>query len=115
MARERDELDMIYNTVRRKKARKIALIRANFLCVECLRREQMDKERTFWDSKELQRQTMLSWSTIQNEFFMVSVFLNIDLGGSGCFQLRKQENFYLCGWRSRREDDREEIRQRVSV
>ncbi|MED1206159.1 HNH endonuclease [Heyndrickxia acidicola] len=38
MARERDELDKIYNTARWKKARKTALVRDNYLCQECLRR-----------------------------------------------------------------------------
>ncbi|MCI1882246.1 MAG: group-specific protein [Sporolactobacillus sp.] len=31
--------------------------------------KQIDASRTFWDSKELKRQTCMSWSTIQKTFF----------------------------------------------
>lgn len=33
------------------------------------RLDQFDKELTFWDTKELKRQTNMSWNTIQELFF----------------------------------------------
>ncbi|BBA77279.1 phage-related Zn finger domain-containing protein [Bacillus velezensis] len=38
MARQRDELDKLYNTARWKRVRKVVLIRDGYLCCECRRR-----------------------------------------------------------------------------
>ncbi|AZV88280.1 endonuclease [Bacillus amyloliquefaciens] len=38
MARQRNELDKIYNTARWKRVRKVVLIRDGYLCCECRRR-----------------------------------------------------------------------------
>ncbi|MED1205868.1 group-specific protein [Heyndrickxia acidicola] len=57
--------------------------------------EKIDKERTFWDTKELQRQTMLSWSTIQNEFFYDERFPKYKLGRKWMFPAKKTREFLL--------------------
>jgi hypothetical protein len=55
----------------------------------------MDKERTFWDTNELQRQTMLSMSTIQKNFFYDERFPKYKLGRKWLFPAKRTREFLL--------------------
>jgi hypothetical protein len=52
-------------------------------------------ELVFWDSKELQRRTCLSWNTIQKEFFFDPRFPKYKVGGKWMFPAEETKEFLL--------------------
>jgi hypothetical protein len=52
-----------------------------------------DMERTLWDSKELCRQTCMSWSTIQREFLYDKRFIKFKVGNKWKFPAKEAKEF----------------------
>lgn len=61
---------------------------------------EAEKGMLFWDTKELVRQTNLSFSTIQRTFFFNSDFPKYKVGGKWMFPAEKTKN-YLLDWLER--------------
>lgn len=57
--------------------------------------EKMDKELLFWDTKELVKQTRLSWDTIQKEFFYDPRFPKRKVGRKWLFPAKQTKEFLL--------------------
>ncbi|WP_409276401.1 group-specific protein (plasmid) [Neobacillus sp. SCS-31] len=57
--------------------------------------QRLDLEKVFWDSKELQRRTCLSWSTIQTTFFYDPRFPKYKVGGKWMYPARETQEFLL--------------------
>ncbi|SNZ10041.1 hypothetical protein SAMN05421503_1496 [Terribacillus aidingensis] len=55
--------------------------------------EEIDKECIFWDSKELMKQTKMSWNTIQDKFFYDSRFPKKKIGGKWYYHGEKTKQF----------------------
>lgn len=58
---------------------------------------ELDQSTTMWDTKELKRQTCMSWNTIQDNFFFEEDFPKVKLGGKWYFPAKKTREF-LEGW-----------------
>ncbi|WP_054637158.1 group-specific protein [Thalassobacillus sp. C254] len=61
------------------------------------RLDQLDNEITFWDAKELKRQTNMSWNTIQDKFFFDPDFPKFKVGNKWYFPSEKTKEF-LNNW-----------------
>lgn len=57
--------------------------------------KEIDKERLFWDTNELKKQTCLSWNTIQKEFFFDPRFPKYKIGGKWMFPAQETKDFLL--------------------
>ncbi|MEK3855915.1 group-specific protein [Cytobacillus sp. FSL H8-0458] len=57
--------------------------------------KKMDKEFLFWNSKDLMKQTRLSWNTIQKEFFYDPRFPKRKVGNKWLFPAKKTKEFLL--------------------
>jgi hypothetical protein len=56
---------------------------------------KIDTELTFWDSKELCRQTCMSWDSIQKEFFFDKRFEKYKIGHKWRFPAEDTRKFLL--------------------
>ncbi|MCR1833109.1 group-specific protein [Oceanobacillus caeni] len=72
---DQDELKQIYLEEIQKRLNKIEL------------------EITFWDTKELKRQTNMSWNTIQDKFFHDPDFPKFNTGGKWYFPAKECRAF----------------------
>jgi hypothetical protein len=54
---------------------------------------EVDAEMVFWDAKELQRRTCMSWNTIQQYFFFDPRFPKYKVGGKWYFPARETRAF----------------------
>jgi phage pi2 protein 07 len=61
------------------------------------RLDQLEKEITFWDAKELKRQTNMSWNTIQDKFFYHPDFPKFKVGAKWFFPAAEARAF-LTKW-----------------
>ncbi|WNF36455.1 group-specific protein [Bacillaceae bacterium IKA-2] len=61
------------------------------------RLDLLDNKTLFWDRKELLKQTRMSWSTIQEQFFFHPDFPKQKVGAKWYFPARKAE-FFLLNW-----------------
>jgi hypothetical protein len=59
------------------------------------RLDQLDKEITFWDTKELRRQTNMSWNNIQDKFFYHPEFPKFKVGAKWYFPADATKQFLL--------------------
>ncbi|WP_340373663.1 group-specific protein [Peribacillus sp. FSL E2-0218] len=59
------------------------------------RLKEIDAELVFWDSRELERRTCMSWNTIQKEFFFNSDFPKRKIGGKWYFPAKEAKEFLL--------------------
>ena len=59
------------------------------------RLDQLDNQTLFWDRKELLKQTRMSWSTIQEQFFFHPKFKKFKVGAKWYFPARETEHFLL--------------------
>lgn len=59
--------------------------------------KDLDREHIFWDSKELQRRTCMSWNTLQEYFFHDPSFPKTKLGGKWYFPVEETKSF-LKNW-----------------
>ncbi|PED05284.1 hypothetical protein [Bacillus pseudomycoides] len=59
------------------------------------RLDQIEQRRTFWDMKELCKQTSMSENTIKEKFFYDDRFLKYKIGGKWYFPAIDAENFLL--------------------
>jgi hypothetical protein len=57
--------------------------------------ERLDNEVTFWDTKELQRQTNMSWNTIKEYFFHDPKFPKFKLNQKWYFPAKECREFLL--------------------
>ncbi len=57
--------------------------------------EKFDKEILFWDTNDLIKQTRLSWSTIQKEFFYDERFPKYKLGRKWLFPAKETKEFLM--------------------
>jgi hypothetical protein len=57
--------------------------------------KKYDAELTLWDSKELCRQTCMSWSTIQREFLYDKRFPKYKVGNKWRFPAKESKQFIL--------------------
>ncbi|WP_025726797.1 hypothetical protein [Heyndrickxia ginsengihumi] len=57
--------------------------------------KKFDAELLFWDTKDLIKQTRLSWSTIQKEFFYDPRFPKYKLGRKWLFPAKETKEFLL--------------------
>jgi|SRR5699024_6300130 len=57
------------------------------------RLDQLEQEVTFWDAKELKRQTNMSWNTIQDKFFHAPGFPKFSTGNKWYFPARECKAF----------------------
>lgn len=53
----------------------------------------MAEPTVFWDSKELKRQTCLSWNTIQDKFFFDPAFPKRKVGGKWLYPAKETAAF----------------------
>ena len=58
---------------------------------------KLDQETLFWSSEDLVKQTRLSWSTIQKEFFYDPRFIKYKLGRKWLFPAKETKEF-LFNW-----------------
>lgn len=72
--------------------------------LEILVREELKKKlielehrQTFWDTKDLKRQTCMSWNTILDNFFHDPAFPKAKIGGKWYYPAKETEEF-LIGW-----------------
>ena len=59
------------------------------------RLDQLDKELTFWDVKELKRQTNMSWNTMQDKFFHHPEFPKFKVGQKWYFPAAECRAFLI--------------------
>jgi hypothetical protein len=64
--------------------------------------KEAEKQTIFWDTKELARQTRMSFSTIQREFFYEPGFPKYKVGSKWMFPAEKTKE-YLLEWIERQE------------
>ncbi|WP_042352291.1 group-specific protein [Bacillus massiliigorillae] len=57
--------------------------------------KEIDAELLFWDSRELERRTCMSWNTIQKEFFFHPNFPKRKVGGKWYFPAKATKEFLL--------------------
>lgn len=57
--------------------------------------KEVDTELVFWDSRELERRTCMSWNTIQKEFFFHPDFPKYKIGGKWYFPAKETKAFLL--------------------
>lgn len=57
--------------------------------------KEIEADLSFWDRKELMRQTCLSWGTIQERFFFDPRFPKHKVGGKWIFPASKTREFLL--------------------
>ncbi|MEH6945048.1 group-specific protein [Bacillus sp. JJ722] len=57
--------------------------------------KEIDTELLFWDSRELERRTCMSWNTIQKEFFFEPGFPKHKVGGKWYFPAKATKEFLL--------------------
>lgn len=57
--------------------------------------KEMDNEKVFWDSRELQRRTCLSWNTILEKFFYDPRMPKYKVGGKWLFPAQETKEFLL--------------------
>lgn len=57
------------------------------------RLDKLDQDLTFWDSKELRRQTSMSWNTIQDHFFHDPDFPKFSTGNKWYFPAEECREF----------------------
>ncbi|KMM38616.1 group-specific protein [Guptibacillus hwajinpoensis] len=57
--------------------------------------KQIDAERVFWDAKELQKRTCMSWGSIQEKFFFDSRFKKYKVGQKWYFPAGDTKDFLL--------------------
>ena len=57
--------------------------------------KQADMDLVFWDSKELERRTCMSWNNIQEKFFFDPRFPKRKVGGKWFFPAEKTKAFLL--------------------
>ena len=57
--------------------------------------KEIDNELLFWDSRELERRTCMSWNTIQKEFFFDPKFPKRKVGGKWYFPAVATKEFLL--------------------
>lgn len=55
--------------------------------------KEADVDCVFWDSKELEKRTCMSWGTIQNTFFYEPEFPKRKVGGKWYYPARETRNF----------------------
>lgn len=55
--------------------------------------KELELETTFWDTKELKRQTKMSWNTIQDKFFHDPNFPKFNTGGKWYFPAKECREF----------------------
>lgn len=65
------------------------------------RMDEMVREQTYWDTKDLKQHTRLSWNTIQDTFFHEPGFPKAKVGGKWLFPAKEAEEFLL-DWIGRR-------------
>lgn len=63
--------------------------------------KKIDTELLFWDSRELERRTCMSWGTIQKEFFFHPDFPKRKVGGKWYFPAQETKDFLL-NWLDKR-------------
>lgn len=59
------------------------------------RLDQLDEVITFWDTKELKRQTNMSWNTMQEKFFHHPDFPKFNIGNKWYFPAAECRAFLL--------------------
>lgn len=57
------------------------------------RLDEIDASKVFWDTKELKRQTCMSWNTIQDNFFHDERFPKVKIGGKWFYPAKETEIF----------------------
>ncbi|MBK5497439.1 group-specific protein [Peribacillus sp. TH14] len=57
--------------------------------------KEIDVELVFWDARELERRTCMSWNTIQKEFFFDPDFPKRKVGGKWYFPAKETRDFLL--------------------
>lgn len=55
--------------------------------------KNLDTEMVFWDAKELQRRTCMSWNFIQQQFFFDPRFPKFKIGNKWYFPAREAREF----------------------
>ncbi|MBK5446036.1 MULTISPECIES: group-specific protein [Peribacillus] len=63
--------------------------------------KEIDVELVFWDARELERRTCMSWNTIQKEFFFDPDFPKRKVGGKWYFPA-KETRVFLLEWIERK-------------
>lgn len=57
--------------------------------------KEVDAEMVFWDAKELQRRTCMSWNFIQQQFFFDPRFPKFKVGNKWYFPAKEAREFLL--------------------
>jgi phage pi2 protein 07 len=57
--------------------------------------KEIDAELVFWDARELERRTCMSWNTMQKEFFFHPDFPKCKVGGKWYFPAQETRKFLL--------------------
>lgn len=73
------------------------------------RLDRLDQELTYWDSKELKRQTNMSWNTIQDKFFHDPKFPKFSTGNKWYFPAKDCRKFLIEWARDHQYEDKIQV------